>query len=146
MVVDWDNFTPFTALGGGAMIGIASALLLLLNGHIAGISGIVGGLFYPQSGDVFWRVLFVAGLVAAPAVFPYAFLRPLPPMQIDAGWLLLVVAGLLVGLGTRFAAGCISGHGVCGLSRFSLRSLAATLVFMTTGFASVYAVRHLVGG
>src|SRR4051812_29578731 len=146
MTIDWAHFTPWASLGGGAMIGIAAALLLLLNGRIAGISGIVGGLFHPQSRDVLWRVLFVAGMMLAPLAYPYAMLNPLPPIQVDAGWTMLVTAGLLVGVGTRYAAGCTSGHGVCGLSRFSLRSLVATLTFMAAGFASVYVVRHVAGG
>jgi uncharacterized membrane protein YedE/YeeE len=125
------------------LIGIAAALLLLFNGRIAGISGILGGLLRPVEGDRLWRATFIAGLLISPVA--YAIVRPLPPMQIDAGWGALVAAGLLVGVGTRYAAGCTSGHGVCGLSRLSLRSLAATLTFMVAGFATVYVLRHVVG-
>lgn len=144
MSIDWNHFTPYASLAGGAMIGLAAGLLLLFNGRIAGISGILGGLLGPSRGDRLWRMLFVAGLALAPVAF--AFLAPLPAIRIDAGWATLVVAGLLVGVGTRYAAGCTSGHGVCGLSRLSLRSLAATGVFMAAGFATVFVVRHVWGG
>ena len=143
MHIAWTNFTPWLALSGGILIGIAAALLILLNGRIAGISGIVGGLFSPGKGDVAWRLLFVLGLVSAPLL--YALVTALPPIEIDASKLELVLAGLLVGIGTRYGAGCTSGHGVCGLSRLSARSLAATLVFMAAGFATVYVLRHLAG-
>lgn len=141
MTIDWAAFTPLAAAIGGAIIGVAVAMLLLLNGRVAGISGIVGGLLRPQRGDVAWRAAFVLGLVAAPAV--YALATTLPAIAIDASYPVLVVAGLLVGIGTRYAAGCTSGHGVCGLSRLSPRSLAATLLFMGAGFATVFVVRHL---
>ena len=143
MNIDWTHFTPYASLAGGVVIGIAAAMLLLFNGRIAGISGILGGLLGPSRGDRLWRVLFVAGLVLAPLV--WSVVAPLPPMQIDAGWGILVAAGLLVGVGTRYAAGCTSGHGVCGLSRLSLRSLAATGCFMAAGFVTVYVVRHVLG-
>jgi uncharacterized protein len=143
MSIAWSSFTPWTALAGGALIGLAAALLVLLNGRIAGISGIVGGLLRPLRGDVFWRVAFVAGLVAAPLAWRQ--FATLPPLHVDAGLPVLVAAGLLVGVGTRYGAGCTSGHGVCGLSRGSWRSLAATATFMAAGFAVVFVVRHLVG-
>lgn len=143
MSIDWAHFTPYASLAGGVTIGVAAALLLLFNGRIAGISGILGGLLRTHEGDRLWRVMFVAGLLAAPIA--YALVRPLPPIQIDAGWGALIAAGLLVGVGTRYAAGCTSGHGVCGLSRLSLRSLAATMTFMVAGFATVYVLRHVVG-
>jgi uncharacterized protein len=143
MSINWNAFTPWHALAGGMLIGLAAALLLLLNGRIAGISGIVGGLLKPVRNDVAWRVAFVAGLVGAPLV--YALFAALPAMQVDAGYGTLVVAGLLVGVGTRYGAGCTSGHGVCGLSRLSLRSLAATAAFMGAGFATVFLVRHVLG-
>ncbi len=143
MSIDWNAFTPWTALAGGLLIGLAAAMLVLLNGRIAGISGIVGGLLKPVRGDVAWRVAFIAGLIGAPLV--YALFAALPAMQVDAGYGTLVVAGLLVGVGTRYGAGCTSGHGVCGLSRLSLRSLAATGAFMGAGFVTVFVVRHLVG-
>lgn len=141
MTIAWNAFTPGAALVGGLLIGLAAAILVLCNGRIAGISGIVGGLLRPAAGGIVWRLAFLAGLVGAPLV--YALVAALPRPQIDAGWGTLVVAGLLVGLGTRYGAGCTSGHGVCGLSRLSPRSLVATLAFMGAGFATVYVVRHL---
>jgi len=143
MNVDWNNFTPWSALAGGALIGAAAALLLLLNGRIAGISGILGGLLKLPTGDTTWRAAFIGGLVIAPWLYGAVAALPLP--RIDAGWVALAAAGLLVGIGTRYAAGCTSGHGVCGLSRLSPRSLAATLAFMAAGFVTVYLLRHLVG-
>ena len=141
MSIAWQVFTPGPALAGGVLIGIAAALLLLLNGRIAGISGILGGLLRPVRGDVGWRIAFVAGLVAAPWL--YAGLAVLAPPQIDAPYSALALAGLLVGVGTRYGGGCTSGHGVCGLSRWSARSLAATLAFMGAGVATVFVVRHV---
>ena len=141
MDIDWAHFTPWTSLAGGALIGLAAGLLVLFNGRIAGISGILGGLLPWPKGDTTWRLAFLAGLVAAPLA--YALAMPLPEVQTDAGTAVLIAAGLLVGVGTRYGAGCTSGHGVCGLSRLSPRSLAATLVFMTAGFATVFVVRHL---
>ena len=143
MTLDWTAFTPWPALAGGLLIGLAAAMFALLNGRIAGISGIVGGLLRPRPGDIGWRVAFVIGLVGAPLVFALFALPPTP--KIDAGSGALVAAGLLVGLGTRYGAGCTSGHGVCGLSRLSLRSLAATLAFMGAGFATVFVLRHGLG-
>ncbi|MET0856927.1 MAG: YeeE/YedE family protein [Telluria sp.] len=143
MTIDWAHFAPWTSLAGGALIGLAAALLVLFNGRIAGISGIVGGLLAWPKGDAAWRVAFVLGLVAAPLA--YGLYAPLPAVQIDAGDVTLVAAGLLVGIGTRYGAGCTSGHGVCGLSRLSPRSLAATAAFMAGGFATVFIVRHLAG-
>ena len=141
MTVYWSPFTPGTALFGGIIIGIAAPLLLLLNGRIAGVSGVLGGLLHPLKGDVSWRLAFVLGLIVSPIV--YTLFTPLPPSRVGADVNMLIVAGLLVGLGTRYAAGCTSGHGVCGLSRFSLRSLVATLVFMAAGFITVYVTRHV---
>lgn len=141
--IDWPHFTPWTALAGGLLIGLAASLFVLLAGRIAGISGILGGLLRPVRGDTGWRVAFLLGMVAAPAL--YLLFAALPRPQIDAGFAELIVAGLLVGVGTRYGAGCTSGHGVCGLSRFSVRSLAATAVFMGAGFATVFVLRHLIG-
>lgn len=141
MTVYWSPFTPGTALLGGIIIGIAAALLLLLNGRIAGVSGALGGLLHPIKGDWNWRLAFVLGLIASPIV--YALFTPLPLSRVGADVNMLILAGLLVGLGTRYASGCTSGHGVCGLSRFSLRSLVATLVFMAAGFITVYVTRHV---
>ncbi len=143
MTIDWPAFTPWTALAGGVLVGAAAAMFVLLNGRIAGISGIVGGLLRPVRGDVAWRLAFVAGLVAAPMA--YAAFAQWPRPQIDAGYVALVAAGLLVGVGTRYASGCTSGHGVCGLSRLSPRSLAATAVFLGAGFLTVFLMRHLLG-
>lgn len=143
MIIAWAHFTPWSALAGGLLIGLAAALLLLGNGRIAGISGIVGGLLRPAPGELGWRVAFILGLVLAPLVF--SLVVPLPAAQIDADTFTLIVAGLLVGVGTRYGAGCTSGHGVCGLSRGSLRSLVATAAFMLAGFATVFVVRHLLG-
>ena len=141
MTIDWNAYTPWSALAGGALIGLAAALFALLNGRIAGISGIIGGLLRPVAGDTAWRVAFVLGLVGAPLVYGLFSLVPRP--QIDTGFVALAAAGLLVGIGTRYGSGCTSGHGVCGLSRLSLRSLVATLAFMGTGFATVFVLRHL---
>lgn len=140
-MIDWTHFTPWTSLAGGVLIGAAAALFLLLNGRIAGISGILGGLMRPVRGDVAWRAAFLAGLLFAPAL--YALVTRIPAPTIEAGYPLLLLAGTLVGIGTRYGSGCTSGHGVCGLSRFSPRSLAATLAFMAAGFATVFALRHV---
>ena len=139
MTIDWAHFTPWSSLAGGMLIGAAAALLVLLSGRIAGISGIVGGLIELRRGDIAWRLAFVAGLLAAPVALLFYSVNP----RIDAGLGTLALAGLLVGLGTRYGSGCTSGHGVCGLSRLSPRSLVATLAFMAAGVAAVYFVRHL---
>ena len=141
MSIDWNAFTPWSSLFGGMLIGLAAAMFVLLNGRIAGISGVLGGLLIPVRADVMWRVAFVSGIVAAPLA--YSLFQSLPPVQIDADYAALVVAGLLVGVGTRYGAGCTSGHGVCGLSRLSLRSLAATAMFMGAGFTTVFVLRHV---
>lgn len=141
MTIDWNAFTPWHALAGGVLIGTAAALLVLLNGRIAGISGVLGGLLRPAPGDAAWRLAFVGGLVAAPVL--YALLFGAANTTIDASYGALVAGGLLVGVGTRYGSGCTSGHGVCGLSRFSPRSLVATLTFMGAGFATVFVLRHL---
>lgn len=141
MATGWNPLA--LALAGGVLIGVASAMFILLNGRIAGVSGIVGGLLKPVRGDVGWRLAFVLGLVAAPVV--YALVTELPRPQIDASPGVLVLSGVAVGLGTRYGSGCTSGHGVCGLSRLSPRSLAATVVFIAAGMATVFVVRHLLG-
>lgn len=143
MSIDWSSFTPISALIGGALIGMAAAWLILLNGRVAGISGIVGGLLRSRPGDTRWRMAFIIGLLLAPWVYMAVLERP--EIRIDAGWGMLLLAGLLVGIGTRVGSGCTSGHGVCGLARLSPRSLVATLCFMGTGFLTVYLVRHLLG-
>jgi uncharacterized membrane protein YedE/YeeE len=138
------EFTPGPALLGGALIGAASAWLLLADGRIAGVSGILGGLLRPAAGDRGWRLAFLLGLPAGFVV--HAWLRGAPaPVQIEAPTLQLVAAGLLVGFGTRLGSGCTSGHGVCGMARGSPRSIAATVTFMALGFATVFVVRHLLG-
>ena len=142
MTIDWVHFTPWTSLAGGLLIGIASAMFLLLNGKVAGVSGILGGLLHPRLGDNGWRVAFILGLIIAPLLFQ--LVAPLPAVKIDAGTSLLVVAGLLVGVGTRYGSGCTSGHGVCGLSRLSPRSMLATAAFMASGFVTVFIARHLI--
>ena len=143
MTIDWSTFTPWSALAGGVLIGIAITLFVLVNGRVAGISGILGSLLPPAKGDVAWRVAFIAGLVGAPLF--YVLFAALPKAQIDASFGALVVAGFLVGIGTRYGAGCTSGHGVCGVSRLSPRSIVATIVFMAAGFATVYVIRHVLG-
>ncbi|MBY4947879.1 YeeE/YedE family protein [Cupriavidus respiraculi] len=143
MSIDWTAFTPWASLAGGMLIGIAAAMLILLNGRIAGISGVLGGLLRPARGDVSWRLAFIAGLLGAPLI--YALATALPSPQIDAGYVELVLAGLLVGTGTRYGSGCTSGHGVCGVSRLSPRSLVATAAFMASGFVTVFVVRHMIG-
>jgi len=143
MTIDWNAFTPFRALAGGAMIGVVASLFLVLTGRIAGISGIVGGLVRAGAVDRSWRAAFVAGILLAPVVillFGFA-----PHIQIDASIPRLAIAGFLVGIGTRYGSGCTSGHGVCGVARLSMRSIVATIVFMTAGIITVYATRHLVG-
>jgi uncharacterized protein len=141
MTIDWIHFTPGMSLLGGVLIGISSALFILANGRIAGISGILGGLLSRNPGDIVWRIAFVLGLVAAPAAI-FALTGPITA-TIEANTEVLVIAGLLVGIGTRYGAGCTSGHGVCGLSRLSPRSLVATLAFMGAGMAIVFVMRHL---
>ncbi len=142
MTLDWNHFTPWASLAGGLLLGLASALFVLLNGRILGISGILGGLLRAGRGDRGWRLALIGGLLLAPAVWAAVTLPVVP--RIEAGPALLVVSGLLVGWGTRRGSGCTSGHGVCGLARLSPRSLVATLCFMGTGFATVFVVRHLV--
>ena len=143
MTIDWNHFTPWSALAGGGLIGISVALLILLNGRIAGITGIIGGLFKPVKGDITWRIAFTFGLIIAPII--WLLFGKLPEITIDANYGLLVVAGLIVGFGARLGSGCTSGHGVCGISRLSPRSIVATLAFMGTGFLTVFIVRHLLG-
>jgi uncharacterized membrane protein YedE/YeeE len=143
MSLDVAHFAPIAALAGGLLIGLAAALLLLGSGRIAGISGILGGLLDSTSSDRAWRAAFVLGLFAAPWIF--TLFAPLPAVTIASSPPVLVVAGLLVGIGTRYASGCTSGHGVCGLSRGSVRSLAATATFMAVGFGTVFVARHLLG-
>ena len=144
MLIDVANFTPGLSLAGGLIIGAAAAVLVLFNGRLAGISGILGGLLSLPRNDIAWRMTFLVGLVGAPVI---AGLLGKPAIaDIQAGWGEILVAGFLVGLGTRYASGCTSGHGVCGISRGSIRSLVATLTFMAAGFLTVFVQRHLIGG
>ena len=140
MLIDWTHFTPWAALAGGVLLGLASALFVLLNGRILGISGIVGGLLRPRAGDMGWRLAFLLGMLVAPGLY-WLVVGPTQP-RIDATWGMVVMAGLLVGVGTRYGSGCTSGHGVCGLSRMSPRSLVATLAFMGAGFVTIFLIRH----
>jgi uncharacterized membrane protein YedE/YeeE len=143
MQIDWLHFTPWTSLLGGILLGVAAGALFLNSGRILGITGIVEGLLKPKSGDTSWRLAFLLGLFAAPLVAKLLLPAELiHAPRIDANWTMVITAGLLVGFGTRWGAGCTSGHGICGLSRFSLRSLVATLSFMGTGFVTVFVVRH----
>lgn len=143
MIIDWNHFTPYTALAGGALIGISAALFILFNGRIAGITGIVSGLFRPVMHDSGWRIAFTLGLIIAPMV--WLLFGELPNIQIDASYKLLIIAGVIVGFGARYGSGCTSGHGVCGISRLSPRSMIATLAFMATGFLTVFIMRHILG-
>jgi len=144
-LIDFVHFTPGHALAGGVAIGLAAALLLLFNGRIAGISGIVGGLLKLPSQDSAWRIAFVLGLLIAAPLASLLGLGHLTEITIEAGWAELLCAGFIVGIGTRYASGCTSGHGVCGISRGSVRSLVATLTFMATGFLTVYIKLHVIG-
>jgi uncharacterized membrane protein YedE/YeeE len=139
-----EQFTPASALAGGLLIGTSAALLLVLNGRIAGISGILGGLLEPACNETGWRMAFLIGTFAAPLIY-LAFGGALPPVALDASVPVLIVAGLLVGFGTRLGAGCTSGHGVCGVGRLSPRSIVATLVFTVTAIATVFVSRHAIG-
>ncbi|MFO0995200.1 MAG: YeeE/YedE family protein [Alphaproteobacteria bacterium] len=150
MLIDVAHFTPWRGLAGGVMIGVAAVLMMALQGRIAGVSGIAGGLLRPLKGDVGWRLAFILGLILGAAIFG-AVLAPLLDgtrilIDIGASPVLLVIGGLLVGFGTRLGRGCTSGHGVCGLARFSRRSMVAVTVFMVSGFLTVFIVRHVVGG
>ncbi len=141
MTIDWTSFAPGPALAGGILLGVAAALYVLINGRILGISGILGGLIGPKKSDWLWRASFVLGLLTAPLWGKFVFQMNTTAV-IDADYITLIVAGLLVGFGARYGSGCTSGHGICGLSRLSPRSLLATLTFMGCGFLVVYLVRH----
>ena len=137
-----ENFTPIGGFIGGLLIGLASALMLLFNGQIAGISGIVGGLLARKASEVGWRAVFVAGLLLG--AFAYMFVTGSAiPVGIEASLPVMVVAGLLVGFGTRLGSGCTSGHGISGIARFSRRSIVATLVFMVTAIITVFLTHHV---
>ncbi|MEN3950315.1 YeeE/YedE family protein [Iodidimonas sp. SYSU 1G8] len=137
------NFTPLPALIGGMLIGLAAVLLMALNGRIAGISGILGGLLPPTKGDIPWRLAFIAGLVLGGLGF--AAFGGVSTIVIEAEVPLLIVAGLLVGVGTRMGSGCTSGHGICGIGRLSPRGIVATVIFMAVAMVTVFVTRHLIG-
>jgi uncharacterized protein len=139
-----ENFTPVSAFSGGVLIGLAATILLLFNGRIAGISGIMGGLLNPQRSELFWRIAFLIGIIIG-AFLVHLTNQALNPLRVGFPVWLLVTGGFLVGFGTRMGNGCTSGHAVCGIARFSMRSLVATVTFMTTGFITVFIVRHIVG-
>ena len=145
MSILWTEFTPWASLAGGALIGLSAAMLIVLLGRVAGISGMAGALLQLPTWSSLqqwgWRLAFMLGLVAAPLA--WQIFEPLPAMQMPGNPLVIIAAGLLVGFGTRMGSGCTSGHGVCGLSRLSMRSLAATLAFMASGAATVFVVRHI---
>ena len=140
------NLTPLSGLIGGGLIGLAAAMLMLLTGRVAGISGIFGGLLSPATGDRGWRIAFIAGLIAAPLITSFFAGVSLPSPAMPASLIVIVVAGLLVGFGSRMGGGCTSGHGVCGVARLSARSLAATAIFMAAAIATVAIARHMIGG
>ena len=143
MTVDWINFTPWSSLAGGALIGLAASLFAVGNGRIAGISGLIGSVLQRGGEGVSEKALFLLGLLVAPLL--WGLFAVLPLIEFQSGWLGLILAGVLVGVGTRYGSGCTSGHGVCGLSRLSPRSMAATLCFMFSGFVTVFVLRHLLG-
>ncbi|MGG4607822.1 YeeE/YedE family protein [Providencia sp. Me31A] len=140
MTIDWANFTPISAAIGGILIGLAVVILLIFNGRIAGISGILGSLLNPIKGDTAWKVAFVIGLMIAPVLF--IWFAYTPEVNIDASIPILIVAGLFVGFGSRLGSGCTSGHGICGMARFSRRSIVAVLIFMIIAFVTVALVNH----
>jgi hypothetical protein len=145
MTIDWMHFTPWLSLGGGLLLGLASAAFILINGRVLGVSGILEGVLAPRESDVGWRLAFLLGLAASPWVgtllLPQGLIQA---PRIEADFPTIALAGLLVGFGTRYGSGCTSGHGVCGLSRLSPRSLVSTLTFMGLGFLVVYVIRHVI--
>jgi hypothetical protein len=143
MTIDWLNFTPWSSLAGGILIGLAASILLVANGRIAGISGLLGSLLQRGADGRAEKALFILGLLLAPLL--WGLFAALPYIEFQTGTVGLIAAGLLVGIGTRYGSGCTSGHGVCGISRLSPRSIVATLCFMASGFATVFVIRHLLG-
>lgn len=144
MQIDWSQFTPWTALAGGLLIGLGASLWALCNGRIAGISGLIASLLERQSDGLAEKAVFLGGLLVAPLV--WSLWAPLPAFNLPVAEILLIPAGLLVEVGTRYASGCTSGHAVCGLARLSLRSLVATLCFMASAVGTLYVMRHVLGG
>ena len=141
-MINWAEATPIHSLVGGVLIGVAASILILFNGKIAGISGILGGVLKFKTEDIGWRLLFLLGLLISPVIYSIFF--TLPKVNLDSGHWTVLTAGLLVGLGTRYGSGCTSGHGICGLSRLSVRSLVATMTFMLAGIVTVYITHHLI--
>ena len=141
MTLDWAHFTLFQSLAGGLLIGLAAGALVLGMGRILGAAGIVGGIVDPHPSDVDWRASLILGLLLAPTILSLFMTVKAP--AIESSWPVLIVAGLLVGFGTRLGSGCTSGHGICGVSRLSPRSIAATALFMASGFATVFIIRHV---
>lgn len=138
-MINWSTFTPLSSLIGGILIGIATAILILINGRIAGISGILGGLLALKKDEISWRFAFIGGISISS--LPYLLIHPLPSIVIKANYIEIAIAGLLVGFGTRLGSGCTSGHGICGVSRLSVRSITATLTFIATGMFTVYLMK-----
>lgn len=141
MMIDWVNFSPVSAIAGGLLIGLAVALLIILNGRIAGVSGILSNLFTTNGQERTWRAAFIIGLIVSPII--YQVFHPLPIIEQHSDLLMLILAGLLVGIGTSFAGGCTSGHGLCGLARLSFRSLVAVILFMSSAIVTVYITHHI---
>ncbi len=139
-----ENFTPLSASLGGALIGLSAVLLMALNGRIAGISGVLSGTLFADSGDKQWRWFFVIGLILGPLIY-WAVRQEPPPFKMDASWPVILIGGVLVGFGTRLGSGCTSGHGVCGLSRLSIRSMVSVVLFMAAGMFTVALFKHLIG-
>ncbi|QWD93661.1 YeeE/YedE family protein [Polynucleobacter sp. MG-Unter2-18] len=144
MQIDWLAFSPVPAFLGGILLGLAAALYVILHGRILGISGIVSGLLSPKDGDIQWRLSLALGLLSAP-ILASLFFGLHTITVIDADWITIIIAGVLVGFGANYGSGCTSGHGVCGLSRLSPRSLVATVSFMSAGFLIVFVIRHVLG-
>ena len=139
------EFTPYSALAGGALIGLAAVLLMLMNGRIAGVSGILGGMMRFDEGEFGWRAAFILGLILTPMMY-MGLTKEMIPLTPPEPVGVVILAGLLVGVGSQMGNGCVSGHGICGTARLSIRSIAATVTFMFAGFVTVYIVRHVIGG
>jgi uncharacterized membrane protein YedE/YeeE len=135
IMINWVEATPINSLIGGMLIGAAAAMLILFNGKIAGISGILGELLRPKKNDTAWRVMFLLGLVISPLI--YSSVHPLPVVTVNANSFMIIIAGVLVGVGTRYGSGCTSGHGICGIARLSPRSILATITFILAGAVTV---------
>lgn len=138
-MINWSEVSVINSLIGGVIIGAGASILILFNGKIAGISGIVGGLLQPKKNDIAWRVMFIMGILISPII--YSVFHPLPTITIDANTTMIIIAGLLVGFGTRYGSGCTSGHGVCGMARLSPRSIIATISFILAGAGTVFLLR-----